>query len=449
MKYLTLSHNWRWLLVAALLGVLPNAALAQSNGDGTIYSRFGLGQLNTFASPQVQAMGGGGAGLRTLNYTGFSNPALWSDQVLTRFVAGANYQTTSARDGSGGRSRLSAGTLNPIQFSFPLYRRTLGFSVGYLPYSQMNYRVVRRSQSPFQFGPNPTDTTSYTVNYEGRGGLQQVSSGLGWRISNALSIGASVNVIFGILEEGRRTNIQNTVDAGFAPVSFTDATRLSGVTGTFGGLLTLADVFASDDALSLGGSVALPTTLSGRRVRTLGESLNRDTIGTAVDGSVELPWRARLGLAYKPSNHWTLIADGLYAPWSTFESTFDGAASGPSRFPVGGSTFLNDRWRVSGGFEYLPAGDDLGASFFYRTAYRLGGYYEQSYVAPVSGEAINVRAVTAGLSLPTTLSGTRIDLDVEVGTRGTTSQNLVRDVFYGVSVNVNIGERWFQERKLR
>lgn len=433
------------LAVVVLLCTLPATALAQSNGNGTIYSRFGLGELKTFASPQAQAMGGGGAGLRSLNYTSFSNPALWSDQVLTRFTIGANVLETNARDGSGTRSQLVAGTLNAVQFSFPIYARKLGFSVGYHPYSLMNYRVVRRSQEPFQFGPEPTDTTDYAVDYQGRGGIQQVSGGLGWRLSNAISIGASVDALFGILEESRQT----TIGPGFAPINFTDATRLSGFSGTFGALLTLADVFSGDDALSLGGSFMLPTTLDGRRVRTLGESLNRDTIGTVVEGSMDLPWRARAGLTYKPSNSLTITADGLYAPWSSVESTFDGAASGPNPFPVGGGTLLNDRWRLSGGFEYLPAGNDQLASYFYRAAYRLGGYYEQTYAAPVAGETIDVRAITAGISLPTTLSGTRLDLDIEAGIRGTTSRNLVRDVFYGVSINVNVGERWFQERKLR
>ena len=445
----TPSSTARLFILAVLLCLLPTVAAAQSNGDGSVYSRFGLGELSTLASPQAQAMGGGAVGLRTLNYTSFSNPALWSDQALTRFVAGANYRTIRAQDGTGPDSRLTAGTLNAIQFSFPIYARTLGFSVGYHPYSQMNYHVVRRSEEPFQFGPNPTDTTSYRIDFEGRGGIQQISGGLGWRIGNAISVGASVDVLFGILEEGRRTRIQSRADAGFAPVNFTDATRLWGVSSTIGTLITLPDLLVNNDVLSVGGSFMLPTELSGRRVRTLGESLSRDTIGTVVDGSVSLPWRVRGGLSYQPSNKVTIVADGLYAPWSTAESTFDGTAGGPSTFPVGGTDLLSDRWRASGGIEYLPAGNDALASFFYRTAYRIGGYYEQSYAAPVAGQPIDVRALTVGISLPTTLSGTRLDLDAEVGTRGTTSRDLVRDVFYGVSINVNIGERWFQERKLR
>lgn len=430
------------LLVAAVGTALP--AQGQSTGDGTIYSRFGVGELYSFSSARAQALGGSGVADRSLNYTGFQNPALWSDQVLTRFAAGINYQEISASNASGATSRLSAGMLNAVQFSFPIYSEKLGVGIGFQPFSRTNYRVVQRSSSPLVFAGE--DTTDYQINYEGRGGLQQIRGGLGYRINDAISLGAAIDVIFGVMEEGTRTSFG---DGRFQQANFTDGTRLSGVTGTFGGLISLSDVLTADDVLSIGTAVTLPAVLKGERVRTLDESLDRDTLGAPVNGSVELPWEARLGLSYKPDDRWIVVLDGHYAPWSELESSFESATSGPGRFPVGGTDLLTDRFRVSGGVEYLPAGTDQIASFLYRTGYRLGGYVERLYVAPVNGQNINVVAATAGLSLPTRLSGTRIDLNFELGSRGTTDQNLVRDIFYGVSVNVNIGERWFRERKLR
>ncbi len=440
------SARTRWTLTVLLLACmawLATPAAGQSTGDGTIYSRFGVGELYTFSSPRSQAMGGGGTAARSLNYTGFTNPALWGDQVLTRMATGVNFREISATDGTGATSELTAGMLNAIQFSFPLYSRKLGVGIGFQPYSRTNYRVVQQQDEPLIFG---RDTTNYQINFEGRGGLQQVRGGLGYRINDAISVGASLDVIFGILEEGIRTSFE---DPRFDQANFTDATRLSGVTGTLGGLATLSNVLTEGDNLSIGTAITLPTNLTGSRVRTLDESLDRDTLGTEVNGSVDLPWEARLGLAYRPDARWLVVLDGSYAPWSELESSFDGSAVGPSAFPVGGSDMMTDRFRMSGGFEYLPAGEEGLAPFFARTGYRLGGYFERSYVSPVDGHNINVMAATAGISLPTLLSGTRIDLNLEVGTRGTTSQNLVRDTFYGISLNVNIGERWFRERKLR
>jgi hypothetical protein len=62
---------------------------------------------------------------------------------------------------------------------------------------------------------------------------------------------------------------------------------------------------------------------------------------------------------------------------------------------------------------------------------------------------VQVYAATGGLSLPTSIPGTRIDLNLKAGVREPRGGSFVRDVFYGVSVHVNFGERWFQQRKLR
>jgi len=331
-------------LLALLLG--PGLAHAQSNGDGSIYSRFGLGSLQTFSSPQSQAMGGGGYALRSLNYNPTANPALWSDQIYTRLSLGGSYETVSATSDQGGTNQLVAGTVEALQFSFPLYDRKLGVGLSFQPFTQHNYRA-RRSGT--------LSESSYNVNARGGGGLHSFRGGLGYRINEVLRVGASVDVIFGILERRQSTTFDQTDNLQDARVS--DETRLAGVGGTLGAHLALADVLLSDDALSVGAAVSLPTTLNGKRVLTVSE--------------------------------------------------------------------------------------------FQRVAYRLGAYTERLYVQPDATTNLQTYAVTGGLSLPTALSGTRIDLNLRAGTRGTTQDALVRDRFYGVSLHINFGEEWFQRRKLR
>ena len=451
-------------LVAALLAAvcLPGApARAQSNGDGSIYSRLGLGSLHTFSSSQSQALGGGAYALRSLNYNPTANPALWSDQVYTRLSAGASYENVQASSSEGPTSRLAAGTVDAIQFSFPLYERTLGVGLSFQPYTQHNYRTRRRDSVAVRVGPpsggDPSaglEQVPYEVNFRGTGGLYSFRGGLGYKVTDALRVGGSVDVIFGIIESKRNTTFDQ--NAAVRDVRLTDATRLAGVSGTVGAHLALADVLLEDDALSIGGAVSLPTTLSGTRVLTTSQlqSTSPDTL-TAPDGQrsfegeVTLPWRGRLGVAYQPNTRWTVTLDGLYEPWSTFSSTFSAQEPFTQRFPVGGEETLTDRWRLSAGAELLPAGDDQFAGYFRSMAYRLGAYAEQLYVQPGGRTALNTYAVTGGFSFPTTLSGTRIDLNVRAGTRGTTEQGLVRDRFYGVSLHINFGERWFQQRKLR
>jgi hypothetical protein len=290
--------------------------------------------------------------------------------------------------------------------------------------------------------PVAQDTSSFSINYEGTGGLQQIRGGAGVRIANGVRVGASVDVIFGILEEGQRTTFADT--PGFTETNLATSTRLVGVTGTLGALFTTSNLLRDADDLSVAASLTLPTNLNGNRALTLGESLDRDTLGAQIKGNLDLPLSASIGLAYQTDNRWAFVADALYAPWSDFQSDL----SWPG-FTPGGTNRFQDRLRLSAGVELLPAGRDQLASYLERVGYRLGFYYDQAYISPVEGIDINMMAVTGGLSLPSLFPGTHLDLNLEVGTRGTTDQNLVRDLFYGVSATLSIGERWFVQRKLR
>lgn len=434
------------LFAAVLLGAL-SPAQAQSNGEGTIYSHFGMGSLVGFSSSQSEAMGGGGYALRSLNYNPNANPALWSDQVYTRLSGSVSFESLRATNGNGDSGRLSSGNVEALHFNFPLYERTLGVGLSFQPYSRSNYNVVQSGTADVPSN-GQLETVAYETAFSGSGGLHRLRGGLGYRISDALSVGASADLLFGIIESRRRTTWPNT--QALRNVVVSDGTQLSGVTSTLGSHLTLADVFANDDAFSMGAAVTFPAVLSGERYRTLDEDLARDTLATQ-NGSVTLPWKGRLGLSYQPNSQWTFVADGSFAPWSTFSSDFSGGSSEtePTHFPIGGTETLTDRWRLSTGMEVVPAGEDNLAGYFARVGYRLGGYAEQMYVRPDRQTTLYEFAATAGISLPTSLSGTRIDVNTRVGRRGTTSQSLVRDTFFGVSFHVNFGERWFQRRKFR
>ena len=97
--------------------------------------------------------------------------------------------------------------------------------------------------------------------------------------------------------------------------------------------------------------MTLPATLSGEQIRTIGQSLDRDTLSVAASGSVRLPMEATLGVAYNPDDAWTLALEGRYEPWSTFESDFDFS-----------DTEISDRWRVGGGAQYVRMGQGLYAN---------------------------------------------------------------------------------------
>lgn len=423
------------LLLAAALPLLAAAAHAQGqNNYGSIYSLYGLGQRVESVSSQGAMLGLSGTSTRS-SYTSFTNPALWSDLTVTTFSAGASLTTVRAEDAvTADASRGSAGDLSGLHLGVPVLPGRLGATLTYGPYSRVNYRSTSIDSLQVEDVMVP-----YEINLEGAGGLQQVRLGVGTRIGRSVQVGASGDLIFGTQEALQRTAFGV---ANFGETRESRATRVRGVTGTVGAAVTARSLAGEDDALTVGAALTLPTSLSLTRTRTLGESLDRDTLATEVDGDATLPLLVRGGLTYRTGERWLMALDGLYEPWSAFESTlpfggYDEAA---------GLDLLRDRARLGGGVELTPAGRDLRAGLFQRTSYRLGGYAERGLYAP-TGSDITTYALTGGISMPNRLTGARFDLGLEVGTRGSTDGVLVRDTFVQGTFTLNFGERWFVRRR--
>lgn len=428
----------RFLLLVCLvaLGVLPVSA--QNAYNGSLYSSFGLGELLVISSSRAQALGGGGYALSSPSYVSFTNPASLSNQVLTRLSLGGFLEGIEITDAADNRTRLSDGALGAVQIAFPITDFKVGMGLQYAPYSRVSYQVRQPGQ---YIDPVMGDTVRYSVAFEGNGGLQRVDVGFGMAVTDQIRLGATVGGLFGLIEENRRTTFQTP---GYLPTALGNSTRLSGFIGSVGMQGHFANVGGDGNALSFGAAVTSPAQLTGRRVQALGESLDRDTLSTSGRGTVKLPLVVAGGVSYSVGSRWTFLADGRYEPWTAFESDF--AFSG---YTPGGENRMADRVRLSAGAEVVPAGNRPFRPYFARIAYRLGALYDRNYVDPVSGYALDTYALTGGLSLPTLLPGTQLDLNLEVGTRGKAENLLVQDRYYRFGLIVNIGERWFERQKLR
>lgn len=431
-------------LIVLGLGIFlltPAPAWAQQDADGSIYSRFGLGELFDFSSAQIQGVGGGGAALTSLNYVNLSNPATWADQSLTRVAGSLQFQGLEIEDNQGLSSRLNSSMLKAFQFSFPIRAGSWGAVLSFTPYSRVAHKVEDTPEplvSPLQ------DSSTYQITFEGEGGLQKATAGFGFRPSRNISFGVTADFIFGIIRESRDTRIfPNESGSGivFTSTDFNKSTRLVGVTSTLGGLVTFPDILSDNDALSVGVSVSLPTTLSGTRTRTIGPSSNALEIGEELKGDVELPMRSNVGLTYYLSR-WAFVTNLMIEPWSAFDSELDLPG-----FVPGGSSSFRDRTRFSLGVDFQPSSNALD-SYFNRMGYRIGFYTESWYVDIQDIDAPTTTALTGGISLPTLFPGTRIDINLEAGRRRSNDARLVDESFYKIHINVNIGERWFEKRKL-
>ncbi len=418
------------------------AALAQTNRNaGSVYSRFGVGERLSFASSQAEMMGGAAVAIRSGTYAGLANPALWSDQSLVQLSLGARVQGLRAEDATGEDARLTETGISGLQLSLPIQSNRIGATLAFRPYSRVSYLVVR--EGTIENDDLPDGAIDYDLNLEGDGGLQEVKLGVGWRLSQAVAVGASANALFGVIEDRQRTAF---LSGGLGETRTTRRTQMWGFGATLGALVSARRLLGERDALSVGAALTLPTALELRRVRTRGISLDQDTLRTEIAGDATLPLQLQAGFSYLPNERWTLAADATYEPWSAFESTLALGGFAPAAGGEAAVDDLRDRLRLGGGFQFVPGGVDRTAGYFARTAYRLGGYYDRAFYAP-GGEPLSTLAVTGGLSLPAVRPGTRFDLGFEAGTRGTTEAGLVRDLFIKATATINFGERWFVRRR--
>jgi len=430
----------RLLLVAGslMVGILLVApAAAQNSNDGTVYSRFGLGQRHTWLSGKSQAMGGGGLALSSSLYANPENPASLSDQILTRFSGGLTYESITTEADGFESGRLASGSLSGVQLSFPLKSNTLGMGLSLSPYTRVSYRIQDLGNVTSM--PGDQESAAFIKEFNGNGGLYRLSSGVGYRALPRLSLGARVDMIFGILEEARSTLFN---DSRFVDRTIRESTRLRGATATLGARFVVPGL-PEDMGLVLASTFTLPTTLDGERSSALTTSVGRDTLGTTTKGDVSLPMAASAGLAFQPAQKWTILADVTWEEWTALESDF----SLPG-VPLSGSSNLSDRIRVSSGVEFWPGSGRPFASYGAMIAYRLGVYSDRAYASPLADETIRAVGITGGLSLPSLIPGTTIDLNIDVGQRGQTGNGLVKDRYLRFGLNINFGERWFDRLPL-
>ena len=64
----------------------------------------------------------------------------------------------------------------------------------------------------------------------------------------------------------------------------------------------------------------------------------------------------------------------------------------------------------------------------------------------INNTSINDYGMNFGLGLPVGLS--RINLGVEFGKKGTTSNNLIEENYFNLSVGLSLNDIWFKKRKI-
>lgn len=437
-----MSKKNKLILVLAILACVVSSVYAQTTSP---YSRYGYGILKDQAVGPSKGMGGISYGLRNSYSANPGNPASYSrvDSLTFLFDIGVTYNKSRLKDDSGSQSDDN-GSLDYVTMLMPLSKR-LGMSLGILPYSTVGY----------SFGSVATDNgVSYLRSFSGSGGLNQVYVGLGYDVPvEGLSVGANISYLLGSL---KNTSAIPSIGAGSSSYYATYASSDLSVKSLKFDLGVQYEMSISKKDLLTLGAVYSPSIKASSAKYTYSQYLLASST-TAISENIEthsgqdagIPATYGVGFTVAHNENVLVGADVTFKKWKgvKYPSLMGDGMTDDNRF--------NDSWKYNVGGEYMV--NPYGRSFLQRIKLRGGLNYGNSYLNFKNSDGTDgykQYGATVGFGIPLRDSqafGNRVsylNINFEYKKLKPQIKSMISEEYFGVSLNVNINELWFMQRKV-
>ena len=400
---------------------------AQVNSSSP-YSRYGIGDISNNGFGQSQAMGGIGIGVRTNKHINVLNPASYTsvDSLAFLFEFGLENQfkmfsTTNETSSS------NYANLQYLAFEFPV-TKWWASSTGIMPYSNIGYNLKNTSTL--------TGLDTVETFYNGYGGVNQFYFGNSFTVIKNLSIGANISYLFGSLNQLNSAIFINDNDA--TDIFIEKQIYVGDFNFDFGTQYTLD--LKNNSSLTIGATYGLQNDLSASQnlvttgIVNSGGTTAADTLAFLdnEDGIISIPSKLGLGFTYVLKNKLIIGVDYSMQDWSD-----------ASVFGKNDSLTTSNVIRV--GIEYVPASKN-SLSYYKRISYRAGLKYDNTYLN-INGNQISDIGISFGVGLPLRRTQTSLNIAVEVGQRGTNTNNLLKENYARFSLNLTLADKWFKKKK--
>ncbi len=427
-------------ILSFLLALTPTFTVFSQGGANSIYSQYGMGLSYPHQFGRSFSMGNTGIAMTDNLTLNTYNPASIADIQFTTFEVNAIAQGFQSKDGVNTPSQFLDGSLGTIGLGTPLLKGW-GAMLGLTPYSSMGY-------SSKNVGTDGI-AGNFTDYYKGFGGVNELFLASGYRYKN-ISIGAKVNYLFGTFNHQK---LRVFDDVTYFSAYKDQQYEISSLTYDFGAQykikfsensnLTLGAVYGLQHSLnskySILSLITVQNTISDPMVGDAIVSVSENTTASPSAFALTLPAYIGGGVAYKYRDKLTLALDYKQQDWSSFELNKGVYTTGKS---------------VNLGAEFLPNKNSVGKENYHkRIAYRFGLSY-QNLPLMVNGVAINDYSATLGVAFPLRkfkyereLFGSVINVGLQLGTRGTLSNNLVKDDYIKLNVGFTLNDKWYIKRK--
>ena len=417
-------------------------------GTSSPYSFYGIGSLKFKGTVENRSMGGLSIYADSIHIN-LRNPATFAGKNVKlspfnnesrpiKFTVGGSHSSTKLQTESASDKTTST-SFEYLAISVPMGK--FGLSFGILPYSSVGYKLDAKEII--------NDSLVTSNRYNGEGGVNKAYVGLGYEIAKDLMIGVDASYNFG--------NIQNSsVDFVFdnegLPLQYqsreSNRSDLSGINFKLG--LHYSPMITDKLQLSSGIIYSPKSDLSSNNERIFATIVINPTTGQEFvindieadlesDGldrtTLTLPTQLNIGAGIGQPHKWFVGAEYTYLQTSQFSNRI---------FEIENATFEDASIFTVGGF-YIPQYTSFN-KYWKRIVYRAGVRFENTGLK-INNESINEFGMSFGVGLPVGRMFSNANLGVEVGQRGTTNQNLVKENFINLQLSLSLNDRWFVKRK--
>ena len=379
---------------------------AQQIFADSYYSSIGLGLPRYYISARSAGLGGAGISLRDRLSLNALNLAADDTKGMTTIAVNFQYESI---ENSTQNDKTSTKQGEPVGFRILMpIKGDIAFVAGIKPLVSSRYLI-----SADQFD----DDLQYTKSVRASGGLSSIQLGSKFKPYKWIDVGAAFNFIFGSYREDWKTTFylsdyRNTTER--------ITSNMHGLGFELGTLMSLPNDFSLGLVFSGGSDLKGETQLIS--------SISGENEPVAI--SVTYPYSYGIGLSYA-LNKMVLTADYYNQAWTTY------------KFQNASNPDFNDLWRIGGGLEYTDSHDPY-SRYSRRISLRVGGYLMSLPYTDKNNDPIREKFVTFGIGLPFFCDAGRVDVALEIGTRGELPNSLFKESIFRLSGSITAGERWFR-----
>ena len=388
------------------------------------YSRFGLGDLKSQFSPVFNSLGGGGFAINDSKVINPFSPASYSSFESNSFLfsTGLNNELVNIESNEESQT-LNNLSLSHITFGFPLTNK-IGSSFGIIPYSSVGYSMQSRDES-----------YNADMLYNGDGGISKVYAGGSLELLKNLSVGVNASYLFGGLN--RRKKLEFDDETIFNSRSNSQI-NVKGLFYEVGAIYSM-QLEGDKSSVSIAFNASNNSEIKAKRsnlVETFEYSgeyeIVKDTfVNSVVKGDMILPRYTNFGLSYT-RDKWLFVFDYSTQNWSEYEL-------------LGESDSLVNSKRISGGLQFTP--DISSVNQFYKRCHYRVGIALNTTPLQINNTQLEDKSISLGLGIPIKKNRSTYDICIIFGQRGTTSNNLLKENYVKIGLNMTFEGIWFVKQK--